>query len=194
MTKLAPEWVRTCNPVIRSPARYRWTTAPARSALQSVLTLLRITHLTHRKSYLAIICPNSHEKLTKSKLGQVGVGSNIAQNHSSSPQEGISGHYLPQFIWKVDQNWNQVKLESVWTLLKITHPASRKSYLVMFCPNSHEKFTKIEIKKLESAGTLLRITHLASRKSIWSLLSNIFWENWLKVKNEPNLTFLLFIN
>ena len=29
MTKLAPEWVRSCDPVIRSPARYRWTTAPA---------------------------------------------------------------------------------------------------------------------------------------------------------------------
>ena len=27
MTKL--EWVRTSDPVIRSPARYRWTTAPA---------------------------------------------------------------------------------------------------------------------------------------------------------------------
>ena len=30
MTKLAPEWVRTSDPVIRSPARYRWTTAPTR--------------------------------------------------------------------------------------------------------------------------------------------------------------------
>ena len=29
MMKLAPEWVRTSDPVIRSPARYRWTTAPA---------------------------------------------------------------------------------------------------------------------------------------------------------------------
>ena len=29
MTKLAPEWVRTSDPVVRSPARYRWTTAPA---------------------------------------------------------------------------------------------------------------------------------------------------------------------
>ena len=29
MSKLAPEWVRTNDPVIRSPARYRWTTAPA---------------------------------------------------------------------------------------------------------------------------------------------------------------------
>ena len=29
MTKLAPDWVQTNDPVIRSPARYRWTTAPA---------------------------------------------------------------------------------------------------------------------------------------------------------------------
>ena len=29
MTKLAPEWVRTSYSVIRTPARYRWTTAPA---------------------------------------------------------------------------------------------------------------------------------------------------------------------
>ena len=28
MTKRAPEWVRTSDPVIRSPARYRWTTPP----------------------------------------------------------------------------------------------------------------------------------------------------------------------
>ena len=31
ITKLAPEWVRTSDPVIRSPARYRWSTAPAPS-------------------------------------------------------------------------------------------------------------------------------------------------------------------
>ena len=33
MTKLAPEWVRTSDPVIRSPARYRWTTVPALARL-----------------------------------------------------------------------------------------------------------------------------------------------------------------
>ena len=33
-----------------------------------VRTLLRITHIAHRKSYLVIICPNSHEKLTKSVI------------------------------------------------------------------------------------------------------------------------------
>ena len=31
MTKLAPEWVQTSDPVIRSPACYYWTTAPAQS-------------------------------------------------------------------------------------------------------------------------------------------------------------------
>ena len=36
MTKLAPEWVRTSDPVIRSPARYRWTTAPANSDLETI--------------------------------------------------------------------------------------------------------------------------------------------------------------
>ena len=34
LTKLAPEWVRTSDPVIRSPARYRWTTAPAHEHVQ----------------------------------------------------------------------------------------------------------------------------------------------------------------
>ena len=33
MMKLAPEWGRTSDPVIRSPARYRWTTAPAPVAM-----------------------------------------------------------------------------------------------------------------------------------------------------------------
>ena len=36
MTKLAPEWVRTSDPVIRSPARYRWTTAPALNSDEDV--------------------------------------------------------------------------------------------------------------------------------------------------------------
>ena len=36
MTKLAPEWIRTNDPVIRSPARYRWTTAPASRVLHGV--------------------------------------------------------------------------------------------------------------------------------------------------------------
>ena len=47
-----------------------------------------ITHLAHRKSYMVIICPNSHEKLTKSLLGRIQVGSNIAQNQLGKVQIG----------------------------------------------------------------------------------------------------------
>ena len=43
----------------------------------------------------------------KVKLGQVEVGSNIAENDSSSIY--IKSYMViicPQFIWKVDQKWN----------------------------------------------------------------------------------------
>ena len=55
------------------------------------------THLAYRKSYLVIICPNSHEKLTKSNLGQVGVGSNIAPNHSSKRCRTLGSHTCSLF-------------------------------------------------------------------------------------------------
>ena len=41
MTKLAPEWVRTSDPVIRSPAHYRWTTAPAAASVGTCNTQCR---------------------------------------------------------------------------------------------------------------------------------------------------------
>ena len=65
----------------------------------------------------------------KLKVGQVEDGSNIVQNHSSSPYEVISAHYLPQFTWKVYQKWNYVKLKSVRTVLRITRLPKRKLYL-----------------------------------------------------------------
>ena len=40
MTKLAPEWVRTSDPVIRSPASYHWTTAPAPFCATSVTKIV----------------------------------------------------------------------------------------------------------------------------------------------------------
>ena len=44
MTKLAPEWVRTSDPVIRSPACYRWTTAPAGGPVGHLGTLFSSTY------------------------------------------------------------------------------------------------------------------------------------------------------
>ena len=46
MTKLAPEWVQTSDRVIRSPARYRWTTAPAQFELiNSLVVHVKQTHM-----------------------------------------------------------------------------------------------------------------------------------------------------
>ena len=44
------------------------------------------------------------KSLPKVKSGQVGVGSKIAQNYSSSVCEVTSGNYLPQFTYQVDPN------------------------------------------------------------------------------------------
>ena len=116
----------------------------------------------------------------KLKLGQVGVDSNIAQNHSSSPQEVISG---PQFTWKVDQKLNYVKLESISTLLRITQLAYRKSYLVIMCPNAHEQLTKSEImsswSRFEYCSKSL-VQPIGSH--IWQLLAPINMNSWPNMK------------
>ena len=95
--------------------------------------------------------------------------------------KSLSGHYFPQFIWKVYQSWNQVKLESVRTLRKITRPVHRKSFPVNTCPNSHEKLTKGEIM-----SSWCRFEHcsepLPIGSHIWSLFSPIHMKSWPKVK------------
>ena len=48
---------------------------------------------------------------------------------------------------KVDQNQNYVKLESVRTLLIITHLDHWKSYLVIICPNVQEQLTKSKLRQ-----------------------------------------------
>ena len=46
---------------------------------------------------------------------------------------------------KVDQKRNWVKLKSVQTLLRIACLGDRKSYIVIICSSSCEKFTNSEI-------------------------------------------------
>ena len=52
--------------------------------------------------------------------------------------------YVP-ILSKVYQNINFVKLKSVRTLLRIACVADRKSYVVIICASSCEKFTKSKI-------------------------------------------------
>ena len=89
-------------------------------------------------------------------------------------------------IWKIREFCSRfpvgtLKLESVWTLLKITLLASRKSYLVIIGSNSYEK--------LESDGTLLRITCLAHRRSYLVIMFPNSHEKLPKLK----LAKLLFV-
>ena len=44
------------------------------------------------------------------------------------------------------KKWNDVKLKSVRTFLRITRLAYRKLYLAIIGPNSHDKLTKYEIR------------------------------------------------
>ena len=58
MTKLAPEWVRTRDPVIRSPARYRWTTAPACTNKNNITCITMATKypiIKHRAFFKTLI-------------------------------------------------------------------------------------------------------------------------------------------
>ena len=55
MTKLAPEWVRTSDPVIRSPGRYCWTTAPACVVIREKQVKLP----THNQNISAILIKTS---------------------------------------------------------------------------------------------------------------------------------------
>ena len=85
--------------------------------LESVRTLLKITRLAYRKSYLAIIGPNSHEKLTKYELGLVTICSNLVLSTLICPQNTILSIFrltylhLPLFtyVWHnlalIDQIW-----------------------------------------------------------------------------------------
>ena len=62
MTKLAPEWVRTSDPVIRSPARYHWTTAAHPFAFLRIGELVVASSNDKNTLTLDNVCLDSHGK------------------------------------------------------------------------------------------------------------------------------------
>ena len=91
-------------------------------------------------------------------------------------REVISGHYLPQFTYKVDQEWNYVKFKSlehcsellIWPIESPTWP--------LFAPIHMKSWPKWNKVKFKSVQTLLRITHLAHRKSSGLYLPQFTWK------------------
>ena len=70
MTKLAPEWVRTSDPVIGSPARYRWTTAPASFHTVEAVYVGKLFHRNPHTKYLSTI---NHVDRYNSKVDDVNI-------------------------------------------------------------------------------------------------------------------------
>ena len=70
-----------------------------------------------------------------------------------------------------DQNHNIPEISNFGDII-MSSWSNRKSYLVIICPNSHEKLTKTW-NQVNSVRSLLRITHLAIECHIWSLFSPI---------------------
>ena len=113
----------------------------------------------------------------KAKLGQVGLGLNIAQNHFSSPGSHSWSLFDPIHM----QSWPKVNLgqAGVGSNSAQNHSSSpRKSYLVIICPNSHEKLTKSEIKsswsRFKHCSKLLDVWPVGNH--IWPLLAPITWK------------------
>ena len=134
--------------------------------LKLVRILLRFTRLAHRMSYLVIVCSNSHEKLTK---GVIRSSWSRFEHCSESLIYPMGSHICSLFApihIKVDQKRNQVKLESVRTLLKITRLVYMKSYLAIIGPNSHGKLTKYKIRP---SYYLFYLPIFAPQMSIFSL-------------------------
>ena len=74
-------------------------------------------------------CPNSHDKLAKSKFGSISINLNIVQNNMSIIKVVISGHYshISQFtykciVWTViineDEEGRYVYRSEIWQALK----------------------------------------------------------------------------
>ena len=124
--------------------------------------MLRITHLAHRKSYLVIICPNSHEK----KLGQVIICPNLVLSTIICPQNTIC----------VNTSTKALYLPTVYlALFSLTQP-----YLGKFALNCPD-FIICAIFTLHLGILLLRL-HLYTRicakncRSIRVIIRRLFME------------------
>ena len=90
MTKLAPEWVLTSDPVIRSPARYRWTTAPALILISVQFLRMTATERHDRSAMLVVgFCCRiySSSRYDRSSLSIIGKRSH---RRSDNGGEGFS--------------------------------------------------------------------------------------------------------
>ena len=105
----------------------------------------------------------------------------------------MCGHYMCQFMSKVDQKWNLVKLKSLRILLRITSLAHSHMWS-LYVPIHVKSWPKVNYTKLQSVRKLLRITCLPDyRKSYVVIIcasSCKKWSKWNWVKLQSVRTLL----
>ena len=103
--------------------------------------MLRITRLAHRKSYLVINSPNSHEQLTKREIrSSWSWFEHCSESLCLVPRKSYLVIICPNSHEKLTKSEIMSSWESVRTLLGITRLVYRKSYLVIIGPNSQGKY------------------------------------------------------
>ena len=128
--------------------KYRWKAVGERDFEKSLIYIATVTCLWHVKF--------------KSQDGDVMRTDNVmmrAADDKMRADDNMAIGHFSQFIWKVNQKFNKVKCESVWTLFRIARLASGKSYLVINCCNSHEKLT---ISAIRSSWPTVKLGEVGS--------------------------------
>ena len=133
---------------------------------QHYKSTFRITHLAHEKSYLVIICPNSHAKLTKSEIRS---SSSWFKHCSESFILPIGRHIWSLFAPIHMKGWPKVKLGKVQVGSNIAQNLSLQpiwSYIwSWFAPIHMKSWSKVKLGS-----------------HICSLLAPIHMKSWPKVK------------
>ena len=119
----------------------------------SVRTLLRITHLAHRKSYLIIICPNSHAKLTKSEIRSSYYLLKFGFIYHSRPQNKFLFIFSLTYLYL--------------TVFRLEYP-----YLGIFALNCHD-FTICAIFTLYMYSYIETAPSVQNCRAIWPLFMDI---------------------
>ena len=106
----------------------------------------QITNPAYRKTYLVVISPNSYQRLTTSNIRSSWSRFKLS---SKSLLQPLESHIWPLYAPIDMQNLPKSKLGQVVVrsnMLRITPLTHWRSYLVINCPNVHEKLTKSEIR------------------------------------------------
>ena len=108
LTKLAPERFRTSDTVIRSPARYHWTTVPAFHHLHKAINVL-MSDLINRCSFCDMTPYECSKRMSRSLAASVVSLAHFGKSLLHPPRGEISQFIEPHNVDK----WNNM----IWVVI-----------------------------------------------------------------------------